>query len=213
MKASFETTILSISVSHRSSLVSQPARRARHQYLIGVQGVLRRPSSTSWSGQLHRRVWGMARWKRLEEALPTGSSRLVGSREPAGCARQCTVSLRWHREGTTGDPSQNIPNPPPKKMKVKNEQLRSGLVWEKVLFVCRVPLGPKCVKSHVRQYETAQHLPQAFASSIFLHLTTEQIHSSLLRRHSDLSHSDILWELCLEAASRWNSTAGLQFSC
>lgn len=73
MKASFETTILSISVSKSSSLVSQPARRARHQYLIRVQGILQLPSSTSWSGQLHHGVEEeTARWKRPEQALPHG---------------------------------------------------------------------------------------------------------------------------------------------
>lgn len=85
------------------------------------------------------------------------------------------------------------------KQKVKNAAYwaAEGCVCvfvEKVLFVCRVPQGPKCVKSHVRQYETAQHLPRKLPFSIFLCLATEQSHSSSQRRHSDPSHCDILWE-------------------
>lgn len=99
-KAVYEATTLSISVS---SLASQPAQRARHQYLIGVQGTLQLPSSTSWSGQLH---WGAgeetAWWKRPEQVVPTDFWRLTVSREPAGNVWLCTISLRWHREGTTG---------------------------------------------------------------------------------------------------------------
>lgn len=155
--------------------------------------------------------WKMRRQdgKDRNKRCPTGSSRFVMSREPAGSARRCTVSLRWHREGTTGI---HLKISLTKKVKIRTlsiEQLRDVLVWEKVLFVCRVPLGPKCVKSHVRQYEAAQHLPQALASSIFLRLTTEQSHSSSLRRHSDPSHFDIHRELCLEAAGGWNSADGL----
>lgn len=83
------------------------------------------------------------------------------------------------------------------KQKVKNAAYRAAegcvcVFVEKVLFVCRVPRGPKCVKSHVRQYETAQHLPHKLASFIFLCLTTEQSHSSSQRRHSDPLHCDIL---------------------
>lgn len=46
------------------------------------------------------------------------------------------------------------------------EQLRDAFVSDKVLFVCRIPLGPKCVKSHVRQYEAAEHLLRAPASPL-----------------------------------------------
>lgn len=160
--------------------MSQPARRARHQYLIRVQGSLQLPSSTSWTGQLHHgAVEETAGWKRPEQALLTGSSRLAVSREPAGCAWQCTVSLRWHREGMTGV---HLKISQTQKAKIKTlpiRQLRDVLVFvAKVLFVCRVPLGPKCVKSHVRHYEAALHLPETHASTIFLRLTTEQSHSS-----------------------------------
>lgn len=65
---------LSIFVSYSPSLVSQSAQKARHQYLIRVQGTLQLPSSTSWSGQLHRRAGKeTAGWKRLEQKLLTGS--------------------------------------------------------------------------------------------------------------------------------------------
>lgn len=46
-KASFESISICLQCS---SLVSQSAQRATHQYLIPVQGVLQLPSSTSWSG-------------------------------------------------------------------------------------------------------------------------------------------------------------------
>lgn len=98
--------------------------------------------------------------------------------EVLGCAQSASGGTGRARRGF-------ISKYPKQKMKIKMpiELLRDVLVWEKVLFVCRVPLGPKCVKSHVRQYEAAQHLPQALASPIFHSVSTEQSHSWSLRRH------------------------------
>lgn len=76
--------------------MSQPAWIARHQYLIGVQGSLQLPSSTSWSGQLHCAAGEeTAAWNRHCSQAPADSLDTVS-------ARRCTASLRWHREGTTG---------------------------------------------------------------------------------------------------------------
>ena len=191
MQASFETTILSgaplslflcLPLSLSLCLVELffgESASTKSQTSILDQGP-RQPAAT----QLHQLVGAASPWSgrregRMEQALLTGSSMLTVSREPAGCAWRCTVSLRWHREGMTGV---HLKISQTQKAKIKTlpiRQLRDVLVFvEKVLFVCRVPLGPKCVKSHVRHYEAAQHLPETHASTIFLRLTTKQSHSS-----------------------------------
>ena len=56
LKPPFSLELCAIAVQRSSSVLRQAAQKARHQYLIWIQGSLQPPSSASWSGQLHSGV-------------------------------------------------------------------------------------------------------------------------------------------------------------
>lgn len=182
--------------------MSRPAQKARHQYLIRVQGSLQLPSSTSWSGQLHHGAGKeTAGWKRPEQSLLTGFNSLAISREPAGSSLRCAVSLRWHCKGTTGthlkiSQTQNIQMLPIKQLRdVSVRFYRRHCLFVKSCGVLNV-LSP--MWDNMRQPSICQ---KNLLPPFFFILPTE-------RMHSDPSHP--LRDPCLEAAARWRR---LPLSC
>lgn len=160
-----QETILAQNSAISSSIFMQATLWNRHPLWISSPSLSRRALLwwVSQHGKPDIKTWSWSKAACSYPAPPAGRGSFTVERDgkdvnrhcsqaPGGSleTQRCKISLRWHQEDTTG---MHLKISQTKKILLKNPayQVAEGLcVWRKrVLFVCRVPQDPKCVKSHV----------------------------------------------------------------